>query len=260
MPNANVEIPPPPASYREPVSVGTRRLASRFNLAPLAGYTNLPFRLSVREVGGVGLCTTDLVASSGFATPDGVNFTMLSEETDMNSMQRREVEERIKISSRDEIVYERWSPGMDGSGALDDLTWDAQFPHASIVARNGSGVNRVALASASAPVLSGPWTASLDCRAFGDGLATLALSLRATSGPLTPIGERLIGTSLLARTSLAFAGSPSSFAWDIPSDPALIGRVVHVQGCCASTSASFSPRLLGTRGGLSNALDLTLGF
>src|SRR5205085_10564856 len=61
MANANAEIPPPPAHYREPVSVGTRRLASRFNLAPLAGYTNLPFRLSVREIGGVGLCTTDLV-------------------------------------------------------------------------------------------------------------------------------------------------------------------------------------------------------
>src|SRR5690349_16658745 len=61
MPNANVEIPPPPPHYRSPVSVGTRRIASRFNLAPLAGYTNLPFRLSVREVGGVGLCTTDLV-------------------------------------------------------------------------------------------------------------------------------------------------------------------------------------------------------
>jgi nifR3 family TIM-barrel protein len=30
-------------------------------LSPLAGYTNLPFRLVVREVGGVGLCTTDLV-------------------------------------------------------------------------------------------------------------------------------------------------------------------------------------------------------
>src|SRR6266480_4519661 len=60
MSNANAEIPPP-RSYREPVSVGTLRLASRFNLAPLAGYTNLPFRLSVRDVGGVGLCTTDLV-------------------------------------------------------------------------------------------------------------------------------------------------------------------------------------------------------
>src|SRR5437764_15353251 len=60
MPNANAEIPPP-LWYREPLSVGTLRLASRFNLAPLAGYTNLPFRLSVRELGGVGLCTTDLV-------------------------------------------------------------------------------------------------------------------------------------------------------------------------------------------------------
>ena len=30
-------------------------------LSPLAGYTNLPFRRVIREVGGVGLCTTDLV-------------------------------------------------------------------------------------------------------------------------------------------------------------------------------------------------------
>jgi nifR3 family TIM-barrel protein len=61
MTTANAVIPPPPAWYREPLSFGTLRLASRFNLAPLAGYTNLPYRLSVREVGGVGLCTTDLV-------------------------------------------------------------------------------------------------------------------------------------------------------------------------------------------------------
>src|SRR5436190_1775548 len=54
-------IPPPPSWYRQPLSIGSVPLASRFNLAPLAGYTNLPFRLSVRELGGVGLCTTDLV-------------------------------------------------------------------------------------------------------------------------------------------------------------------------------------------------------
>src|SRR5947208_13649135 len=54
-------IPPPPLAYREPLSVGTVPLASRFHLAPLAGYTSLPFRLSVRELGGVGLCTSDLV-------------------------------------------------------------------------------------------------------------------------------------------------------------------------------------------------------
>ena len=41
--------------------LGSLTLPSHLFLSPLAGYTNLPFRLVVREVGGVGLCTTDLV-------------------------------------------------------------------------------------------------------------------------------------------------------------------------------------------------------
>ena len=41
--------------------IGSLNLASNLFLSPLAGYTNLPFRLVVREIGGVGLCTTDLV-------------------------------------------------------------------------------------------------------------------------------------------------------------------------------------------------------
>lgn len=40
---------------------GSLRLGSNLFLSPLAGYTNLPFRTLVREVGGVDLCTTDLV-------------------------------------------------------------------------------------------------------------------------------------------------------------------------------------------------------
>ena len=40
---------------------GPLNLSSNLFLSPLAGYTNLPFRLVVREIGGVGLCTTDLV-------------------------------------------------------------------------------------------------------------------------------------------------------------------------------------------------------
>jgi tRNA-dihydrouridine synthase B len=40
---------------------GPLHLQSNLFLSPLAGYTNLPFRLVVRELGGVGLCTTDLV-------------------------------------------------------------------------------------------------------------------------------------------------------------------------------------------------------
>lgn len=45
--------------------LGGLALASRFLLAPLAGYTNLAFRLMVRRLGGVGLATTDLVNARG---------------------------------------------------------------------------------------------------------------------------------------------------------------------------------------------------
>jgi tRNA-dihydrouridine synthase B len=41
--------------------LGTLTLKSNLFLSPLAGYTNLPFRLTLREVGGLDLATTDLV-------------------------------------------------------------------------------------------------------------------------------------------------------------------------------------------------------
>ena len=43
------------------MQLGSLQLTSNLFLSPLAGYTNLPFRRVVREIGGVGLCTTDLV-------------------------------------------------------------------------------------------------------------------------------------------------------------------------------------------------------
>jgi tRNA-dihydrouridine synthase B len=43
------------------MQIGSLTLASNLCLSPLAGYTNLPFRLTLREVGGLGLATTDLV-------------------------------------------------------------------------------------------------------------------------------------------------------------------------------------------------------
>lgn len=54
-------FPAPPAILREPLSLGRLAVPSRFFLAPLAGYTSLAFRLAVRECGGLGLATTDLV-------------------------------------------------------------------------------------------------------------------------------------------------------------------------------------------------------
>ena len=41
--------------------IGPCELSSNLFLSPLAGYTNLPFRLVVREIGGVDWTTTDLV-------------------------------------------------------------------------------------------------------------------------------------------------------------------------------------------------------
>src|SRR5439155_8801591 len=46
---------------RGPVVLGGRIMPSRYFLAPLAGYTNLALRQTLREVGGLGLATTDLV-------------------------------------------------------------------------------------------------------------------------------------------------------------------------------------------------------
>src|SRR6195256_6555123 len=41
--------------------IGSLSLNSNLFLSPLAGYTNFPFRLTLREVGGLDLATTDLV-------------------------------------------------------------------------------------------------------------------------------------------------------------------------------------------------------
>ncbi len=53
------QLPPMPATLQ----YGSLTLPTRYLLSPLAGFTNLPFRRVVREVGGVGLCTTDLVSA-----------------------------------------------------------------------------------------------------------------------------------------------------------------------------------------------------
>jgi nifR3 family TIM-barrel protein len=44
-----------------PMRFGSLELKSNLFLSPLAGYTNLPFRLTLREIGGLDLATTDLV-------------------------------------------------------------------------------------------------------------------------------------------------------------------------------------------------------
>src|SRR4249920_2703147 len=52
---------PPVFILQRMIRFGSLELKSNLFLSPLAGYTNLPFRLALREVGGLDLATTDLV-------------------------------------------------------------------------------------------------------------------------------------------------------------------------------------------------------
>jgi tRNA-dihydrouridine synthase B len=65
LPNIMEKSTYPKPQPRPPLCYGPLKFASRYLLSPLAGYTNLPFRRIVRQIGGVGLATTDLVNARG---------------------------------------------------------------------------------------------------------------------------------------------------------------------------------------------------
>ncbi len=58
-------------------ALGTLSLKSNLFLSPLAGYTNLPFRLTVREVGGIDLATTDLVNARSLLEKNAKAFKLI---------------------------------------------------------------------------------------------------------------------------------------------------------------------------------------
>ncbi len=60
------------------MKIGGLELESRLFLSPLAGYTNLPFRLTVKGLGGLGLVTTDLVNARSLLEGRPVAFKMIA--------------------------------------------------------------------------------------------------------------------------------------------------------------------------------------
>src|SRR6266487_5724299 len=60
-----------------PMRVGSLTLQSNLFLSPLAGYTNLPFRLTLREVGGLDLATTDLVNARSLLERNAKAFKLI---------------------------------------------------------------------------------------------------------------------------------------------------------------------------------------
>lgn len=63
------------------LTFGSLRLRSNLFLSPLAGYTNLPFRLTIRELGGLDLATTDLVNARSLLEKNRKAFQLI--ETDV---------------------------------------------------------------------------------------------------------------------------------------------------------------------------------
>jgi tRNA-dihydrouridine synthase B len=62
---------------RPVLKYGHLELSSRYLLSPLAGFTNLSFRRTVRQLGGVGLTTTDLVNARGLLAGSPKTLSMI---------------------------------------------------------------------------------------------------------------------------------------------------------------------------------------
>lgn len=71
------------------LSIGPVRLRSRVLLAPMAGYCDLPFRLLCRELGGIGLASTDLLNSRSIlrGAPQAMRLAATCDEDDPLCMQ-----------------------------------------------------------------------------------------------------------------------------------------------------------------------------
>ena len=71
-----------PASAAAPLPqtlrIGDRVLPSRYFLAPLAGYTHLAFRTAIRELGGLGLATTDLVHATSLLAQNRKSLELIA--------------------------------------------------------------------------------------------------------------------------------------------------------------------------------------
>ena len=64
--------------YIHPVAIGPVRLANNLLLAPMAGFTNVAFRLIAKEVGGCGLVATEMVAAIGRVQGGGAEQRFLT--------------------------------------------------------------------------------------------------------------------------------------------------------------------------------------
>lgn len=94
------------------MSIGRRLIPSQYFLAPLAGYTHLAFRRAIRELGGLGLATTDLVHATQLVGEHRHSLELIATHSD-----DRPLSVQIFGSSIDQLVAAaRWLEDHEYSG------------------------------------------------------------------------------------------------------------------------------------------------
>ncbi len=98
--------------YIHPVSIGDVRLTNNLLLAPMAGYTNVAFRLIAKEVGGCGLVATEMVAAIGRGTRGQADrFRVLTR----NLPQERPI--AMQVYGRDPELCAETATALEAAGA-----------------------------------------------------------------------------------------------------------------------------------------------
>ena len=72
-------VPPPPEGFASPLDIGGVRLESRLVMAPMAGYTNLPFRTLVKAH-GAGMVATEMVSSQALVRRHRKTYDLMRNE------------------------------------------------------------------------------------------------------------------------------------------------------------------------------------
>ena len=94
------------------ISIGSRQIPTRYFLSPLAGYTHLAFRMAIRELGGLGLATTDLVQASMLLAEKPKSLELVATHPD-----DRPLSVQIFSGHRDQLVKAaRWLEERDYQG------------------------------------------------------------------------------------------------------------------------------------------------
>jgi len=162
----------------------------------------------------------------------------------------------------DPIHVARIEVTLRGSGAVDDLkVFPACLASAALSARTGGNADGPVLSASGCPLVGQAWNATVDCAGFSPGIVVLSGHRRPASGTWTPFGEVLVAGALVHRQSQVLAGTPSVFTWDVPYALALVGADAHFQALCRAWSTPpMQGKVRRLRAGLSNALDVIIGF